>query len=180
MPKLTDAHIYEKLREQLADLKAGKEVEARKMKTILSDAQLKAIDDKWDKQQKLRAKVKARTKQQQIDAGYKSKREVQIEVYEKAVKDQNPLTILQKEMHKAEVRRAKIFMDSYGNAREYGKEKHQAENIANNDLTRAGLERYDRQKMIQGLNKRDREVFKLEEQLKKQLGINDDEEEDYT
>ncbi len=71
-------------------------------------------------------------------------------------------------------------MDSYGNAREDGKEKHQAENIANNDLTRAGLERYDRQKMIQGLNKRDREVFKLEEQLKKQLGINDDEEEDYT
>ena len=123
MPKLTDALIFEKLREQLADLKAGKEVEARKMKTILSDAQLKQIDDKWNEQQKLRAKVKARTKQQQIDAGYKSKREVQIEVYEEAVKEQNPLTILQKEMRKADVRRAKIFMDSYGNARKNGKDK---------------------------------------------------------
>ena len=99
MPKLTDAQRYEKLREQLADLKAGKEVVRRKMEVVLSPAQLKAIDDQWAEQQKLRAKVKARTKEQQQAAGYKTIREVHIEVYEEAVNAQNPLTILQKELY---------------------------------------------------------------------------------
>ena len=117
MPKLTDAQRYEKLREQLADLKAGKEVVRRKMEVVLSPAQLKAIDDQWDEQQKLRAKVKARTKEQQQAAGYKTIREVHIEVYEEAVNAQNPLTILQKELHSKETKRAKIYLDTYFDAK---------------------------------------------------------------
>lgn len=179
MPKLTDAQRYKKSREQLADLKAGKEVVRRKMEVVLSPAQLKAIDDQWDEQQKLRAKVKARTKEQQQAAGYKTIREVHIEVYEEAVNAQNPLTILQKELKDADIRRAKIYMKSYTTARKEGKEIDQADRIANNDVTRAGLERYDRQRQLQGLTKRDREIYLMEEQLKKTLGINDDDE-DYT
>jgi hypothetical protein len=179
MPKLTEAQRYEKLREQLTALKAGKEVEARKMKTILTDVQLKAINDKWKEQLDLREKVKAKTKEQQQAAGYKSKRDVQIEVYEDAVHALDPLAVLQKELKDKEVKRAKIYMKSYTTARKEGKEKYQSESIANNDLTRAHLRRYD------GVdnkyrNKRDKEVFELEAQLKKQLGIKDSEDEEDT
>ena len=179
MPKLTDAQRYEKLREQLADLKAGKEVVRRKMEVVLSPAQLKAIDDQWAEQQKLRAKVKARTKEQQQAAGYKSKRDIQIEVYEDACNALNPFTILQKEMKDAEIRRAKIYMKSYTTARKEGKEIYQSESIANNDLTRAGLERYDGASN-RHVSKRDREIAEGEAALKKMLGIKDIDDEDYT
>ena len=55
----------------------------------------------------------------------------------------------------------------------------QAKNIANNDLTRAGLARIDGAKHVYQ-SKRDKEVFELEEQLKKQLGIKDIHDEDET
>jgi predicted phage gp36 major capsid-like protein len=87
MPKVDDIQKIQKLNQQLADLKSDKEVEARKMKAVLSTAQQKAIKDKWNAQLKLRDEVKARTKEQQQAAGYKSKREVQIEVYEDAIND---------------------------------------------------------------------------------------------
>ena len=172
MPKITEAQRYEKLREQLTALKAGKEVEARKMKTILTDVQLKAINDKWKEQLDLREKVKAKTKEQQQAAGYKSKRDVQIEVYEDAVHALDPLAVLQKELKDKEVKRAKIYMKSYTTARKEGKERHQAESIANNDLTRAHLQRFDGADR-KFRNKRDKEVFEIEAQLKKQLGIKD-------
>ena len=179
MPKLTDAQRYEKLREQLADLKAGKEVVRRKMEVVLSPAQLKAIDDQWAEQQKLRAKVKARTKEQQQAAGYKTIREVHIEVYEEAVNAQNPLTILQKELHSKETKRAKIYLDTYFDATKKGIPRNQADSMANNDLTRAHLQRYDGANNS-FRNKRDKEVFETEQALKKQLGIKDAHDEDET
>ena len=179
MPKITKAQRYEKLREQLADLKAGKEVARRKMEVALTATQLKAIDSRWNKQLKLREKVKARTKAQQQAAGYKTIREVQIEVYAEALDAQDPLTILQKELSDKETKRAKIYMKSYTTARKEGKEKYQSESIANNDLTRAHLRRYDGVDNTYK-NKRDKEVFELEAQLKKQLGIKDSEDEEDT
>ena len=43
MPKVTEAQRHEKLREQLADLKAGKEVSQRKMNVALTPTQLNEI-----------------------------------------------------------------------------------------------------------------------------------------
>jgi hypothetical protein len=63
-------------------------------------------------------------------------------------------------------------MESLSKALKEGKTSTQAKSIANNDLTRAGLARIDGTKQSY-LNKRDKEVFELEEQLKKKLGINE-------
>jgi hypothetical protein len=180
MPKVDDIQKIQKLNQQLADLKSDKEVEARKMKAVLNTAQQKAIKDKWDAQLKLRDEVKARTKEQQQAAGYKSKREVQIEVYEEAINDLDPIKAFEKKLLDLEVRQMRIYMDSISEALKEGKTNEQAKSIANNNLTRAGLARMDRQRVNQHLNKRDKEVFELEEQLKKQLGIKDIHDEDET
>jgi nitrogen regulatory protein PII len=170
MPKVDELQKYEKLQEQLADLKNGKEVAARKMNVVLDEKQLKAIDDAWTHQQQLRKTVKARTKQQQIDAGFKSKRDIHIAIYEQAIKDLDPVKLIEKELRDAEIRQAKIYMSSLNKAIEEGKTQEQAKKIANNNLTRAGLARVDGIKR-RFQSQRDKEVFALEAQLKKQLGI---------
>ena len=71
-------------------------------------------------------------------------------------------------------------MDSINQSLKDGKTTEQAKNIANNDLTRAGLARMDGQSINQYLNKRDKEVHEMEAQLKKQLGIKDIHDEDET
>jgi hypothetical protein len=172
MPKLSDLHIFEKLQKRLAELKANKEVAPRELRALLNEEQIKALDDAWTYQQQLRKTVKARTKQQQIDAGFKSKRDIHIEIYEQAIKDLDAVDLIEDELRNAEIRQARIYMDSISKALKDGKTPTQAKSIANNDLTRAGLARIDGAKQSYR-NKRDKEVFELEEQLKKKLGINE-------
>ena len=179
MPKVTETQRHEKLREQLADLKAGKEVSQRKMNVALTPTHLNEIDVRWNAQLELRDKVKARTKEQQQAAGYKTKREVQIEVYEEAINELNPTAMLRRELDDLEKRRAKIFMKHYTQARKDGKEIAQAESMANNELTRAHIRRYDGADNS-FRNKRDKEVNEMELALKKMLGIKDESDEDDT
>jgi hypothetical protein len=170
MPKLSDLHIFEKLQKRLAELKANKEVAPRELRVLLNEEQLKTLDDAWTYQQNLRKTVKARTKQQQIDAGFKSKRDIHIEIYEQAIKDLDAVDLIEDELRNAEIRQARIYLESLSKALKEGKTQSQAKSIANNDLTRAGLARIDGVKNSYQ-SKRDKEVFELEEQLKKQLGI---------
>jgi hypothetical protein len=172
MPKLSDLHIFEKLQKRLAELKANKEVAPRELRALLNEEQIKALDDAWTYQQQLRKTVKAQTKQQQIDAGFKSKRNIHIEIYEQAIKDLDAVDLIEDELRNAEIRQARIYMDSISKALKDGKTPTQAKSIANNDLTRAGLARLDGTKHSYQ-SKRDKEVFELEEQLKKKLGINE-------
>jgi hypothetical protein len=73
-------------------------------------------------------------------------------------------------LYKQEVRAAKIFMESYSTAIKEGREKHSAWLLANNDLTRAGLRRADgKDRMPAGLSERDKEIWHLEESIKKRL-----------
>lgn len=179
MPKIDELQKYEKLQEQLADLKEGKEVAARKMNVVLDEKQLKAIDDAWAHQQQLRKTTKARTKQQQIDAGFKSKRDIHIEIYEQAIKDMDITAILRRKLDDLELKRTKIYLDSYFDATRDEKTRYQAESIANNTLKRAGMRRYDSVDNAYN-NKRDKEIADSEAALKKMLGIKDIDEEDET
>lgn len=174
MPKISDLQKLQKLQDRLADLKANKEVAPRDLRALLNDEQIKAIDDTWTYQQQLRKTTKARTKQQQIDAGFKSKRDIHIEVYEQAIKNLDAVDLIDKELRDAEIRQAKIYMGSLNKALREGKSAQQAKNIANNDLTRAGLARVDGIRHSYR-SKRDKEVFELEAELKKQLGIDEHE-----
>ena len=180
MPKLDNTHIADRLRERLAELKSDKEVAAREIKKLLNKEQLKAVEEEKAKQKKLKKEKIARTKEQQKEFGYKSIREIYIEAYEKAIDDLDEVGAWNKKLQDAEVRQMRIYMDSINQSLKDGKTHEQAKNIANNDLTRAGLARMDGQSINQYLNKRDKEVFEMEAQLKKQLGIKDIHDEDET
>jgi CheY-like chemotaxis protein len=180
MPKLDNTHIADRLRERLADLKSDKEVAAREIKKLLNKEQLKAVEEEKAKQKILKKQKIARTKEQQKEFGYKSIREIYIEAYEKAIDELDEVGAWNKKLQDAEVRQMRIYMDSINQSLKDGKTHEQAKNIANNDLTRAGLARMDGQSINQYLNKRDKEVFEMEAQLKKQLGIKDIHDEDET
>ena len=170
MPKLDLTHIAERLKARLADLKEGKEVAAREIRALLNDEQLTAMDAAWAEQQALRKVRRAKTKEEELELGWKTKREIHIAAYESALTEADDLQVgaWEKKQRDAEIRQAKIYMDSYSKAIEDGKDKTTAKNIANNDLTRAGLRRLDGE-VVGHFNKRDREVNAMEDALREQL-----------
>ena len=170
MPKLDPFQISSRLHDKLDDLRAGKEVAARDLKVLLSDERLAAIEQTWAEQKALRKKKRARTKEEEAELGWKSKRQVLIEAVEAelAMHFDNAEAYLEKEMFEAELRGTRIFMDAICKALDEGKTLDQAMNIANNDLTRAGLQRTDRRRFALQ-DKRDREIFELEQSIMQKL-----------
>jgi hypothetical protein len=166
MPKLDGTHIEGRLRERLEKLRSGEEVAKREIEALLTDEQVAAMNAAWEAQQALRKQKRARTKEEEIALGWKTKREIQIEAYERAITeaDDGMLETLEELQHKASVRQAKIYLDSYFKATKEGKTPDVARNLANNDLTRAGLKRVDGQ-VVGYQSKRDREVWEMEQQI---------------
>ena len=170
MPKLDNTHIAERLHKRLAELKADKKVAARELRALLNKEQIKLIDDAKKHQQQLRKLVNVRTKEKQQLVGYKAIRDIYIEVYEQAIDSLDIVAAYENKLHKAQVRQAKIYMDSYIQATKNGKTSSEAKTIANNELTRAGLARVDGQRVTH-TSARDREIAEMEEQIKKKLGV---------
>lgn len=170
MPKLDPFQISSRLHDKLEDLLAGKEVAARDLKVLLSDERLAAIEQAWAEQKALRKKKRARTKEEEAALGWKSKREVLIEAVEAelAMHHENALVYLEKEKADAEQRSARIFMDAVCKATSEGKTLDQAMNTANNDLTRAKLQRTDGY-VSRRLSSRDREILELEQSIMQKL-----------
>ena len=166
MPKLDGMHIFERLQNRLEELRSDKEVAARDLRALLTEQQVIAMDAAWAEQQQLRKKKRARTKEEEIALGWKSKREIQIAAYERAVDeaDSGMIDTIEQLQRKDTVRQARIYMDSYSKAMKEGKTNEIAKNLANNDLTRAGLRRVDRQN-VWTQNKRDKEVWEMEQQI---------------
>jgi len=115
----------------------------------------------------LRQSKRARTKEEEQALGWRSKREIQIEVLEQVVRqaDDQMLEVLDELQEKTEIRQARIFLESYSKARAAGKSEAVARTLANNDLTRAGLRRADG-KVVGHYNQRDRAVWELENKLR--------------
>ena len=166
MPKLDGTHIEGRLRERLEKLRSGEEVAKREIEALLTDEQVAAMNAAWEAQQALRKQKRARTKEEEIALGWNTKREIQIEAYERAITeaDDGMLETLEELQHKASVRQAKIYLDSYFTATKEGKTPDVARKLANNDLTRAGLKRVDGQ-VVGHQSKRDREVWEMEQQI---------------
>lgn len=145
MPKLDGTHLPQRLAERLADLKADKEVAARDVKALLSDEQIAEMDEAWEWQQSLRKIKRARTKEEERELGWKTKREIYIDAYEKALSEANEDIgdALDERLERAEVRAARIYLDTYFAARDEGKEAYQAHLAANNELKRAHLAKVD-------------------------------------
>ncbi len=145
MPKLDATHIAERLHTRLADLEAGKEVAAKDIRALLTPSQIAAMDAAWAEQQELRKVATARTEAEKQALGWKTKRDIHIETYKRAIADSNKniLAELQKLQDQAEIRQAKIYLNALGKALDEGYDNEKAKSIANNELTRAGLNRMD-------------------------------------
>lgn len=171
MPKLDGTHIQERLRQRLEQLRNGEEVARRELETLLTTQQIEAWDAAWNEQKRLRKVKRARTKEEETALGWKSKREITIEAIQAALNESEDglLDEFEKLLHRQEIRAAKIFLESYSNAINEGREKHSAWLLANNDLTRAGLRRVDGQAVWSRMTTRDREIMEMEQALKKQF-----------
>jgi len=173
MPKLDGTHVASRLRERLEELREGKEVAPRDLRALLTDGQQAAMDAAWAEQQTLRKKKRARTKEEEAALGWKIKRDVHIEAYEAAITeaDDGMVDTIEELQRKAEVRQARIYMDTYFKALDEGKTEGVATNLANNELTRNGLSRLDGQG-VWHYSKRDAEVWGMERQIKERARAN--------
>jgi hypothetical protein len=170
MPKLDGTHLPQRLAERLADLKADKEVAARDVKALLSDEQIAEMDAAWEEQQALRKVKRARTKEEEKELGWKTKRDIYIETYEKALIEasEDIGDAFEERLRKAEVRAARIYLDTYFAARDEGKEPYQADLAANNELKRAHLARVENQQVMA----RDKEVWAMEDAIRAEIRKN--------
>lgn len=173
MPKLDGTHLPQRLAERLADLKADKEVAARDVKALLSDEQIAAMDVAWTEQQALRKVKRARTKEEEKELGWKTKREIYIEAYEKALseaQDDEPDAYLER-IEKSKVREARVYMDAYFAARDEGKEPYQADLAAKNELKRAHLARIEKSGN-DVMSRRHREMEAMEDAIRAEIRKN--------
>jgi hypothetical protein len=141
VPKLEATHLPPRISARLADLKAGKAVSIRDIKALLSDEQIAAMEAAWQEQQELRKEKKAKTKEEEKELGWKSKRDIYIETYERASADseKNLLAELKKKIKEVEVKAAKTYLDAFFEAKSEDKEYFQADAAGRNALTRAGF-----------------------------------------
>lgn len=164
MPKLDATHTIDRLRKRLDELEQGVEVAAKDFRAVLTDEQHAAYERAWEEQQELRKKKRARTKEEEKELGWKSKREVRIETLKAALDEAwgDSDAAWEKKLFDAEVRQGRVYFDALIKAMNEGKDKESAKRFANNELTRAGLRRLDGQ-VVRYLSQRDREVKRGEE-----------------
>ena len=173
MPKLDDTHLPERIKKRIDKLEAGEDVAAKNIRAVLTDEQIAELDAAWSQQQQLRKDKRVTTIEQQQELGWKTKREVRLDVLKNAhaVAMKNIVAVFADLQRKSTVRQMRIYMDTMIAATEAGHDPQQAKDMANNALTRAGLSRMDR-RLVQARKPRDKD----EENLKKLLNITEQEE----
>lgn len=167
MPKLDALQTAERLQRQLDKLITNEEVAVRDLRALLTTEQIAAMDAAWQQQQLLRKQQRARTEEEQRALGWKTKREIQIDAVKHALASYrgNELAELEKQLKDKEIRQAKIFLREYTAAKKQGKDDLSARKLANNELTRAGLQRLDGLDVSRRTNSRDNQVQEMEEQI---------------
>ncbi len=157
MPKLDGTHMVERLAKRIAELEAGEEVAAKDIRALLTNEQRQNLDNAWAAQEQLRLAKKARTDDEKKGLGWKTKREVRLEIFRQALIDAegNVVDAWKSKLRSADVRQARIYFDALNEAEKAGKDKQAAQTFANNELTRAGLKRMD-DLMAAAAGKRDR------------------------
>ena len=160
----------ERLERRIHQLELGEEIAAKDVKALLSAEQQQQLVGALAAQVKLNKTKRARTNAEKQALGWKSIREVRLDVLRSALKAANDdlLSDYQRRLREKEVRQAKIYLREYSDARKADKSVFAAQGAANNALTRAALRRVDGQ-AVRSLSKRDKEVFEMEEELKRRI-----------
>jgi hypothetical protein len=167
MPKLNITHLPQRLKERLEKLERGEEVDKKDIKALLDDEQIERMEQAWSKQQALRKIHKPpKTSEEANKIGWKTIREVRIEIYKQALAEAEGglLEGIRKLQADSETKAARIFMDAWSKALDEGKSSWSAQSAGNIALTRAGL----RQGEVVA-SKRDKEVWDMEDALRKQF-----------
>ena len=166
MPELDDTHAIPRLQRRIAELEAGDEIAKRDVYAVLNGQQQQELESELAAQQALKRQGRARTEEEKQAFGWKTIREVRIEVLKRALAqaETSELDALRKKQRDTEVRRARIYMQAFCEAMKAGKVVDTAHAWANNELTRAGLIRMDG-RVVGDRNARDKAVRELEERL---------------
>lgn len=167
MPKLDGTHMPERLAKRLADLEAGKEVGPKDITALLNDEQIAAMHAAWEEHLKQRGGKRPRTKAEKQQLGWKSKRDIHIEAYKKALAaaDAGLADALAERHDRSESRAAKIYLDGYFAAQDEGSDRHQAHAAANNKLKQAHLAKVENER----ISARDRDVRAMEDALRAEM-----------
>jgi hypothetical protein len=170
MPILTADQIIARLEGRIAQLEAGEEIAKKDIYALLTDAQQRALEGALAAQVQLKQEKRARSDEEKKALGWKTIREVRIEVMKQALKEANDgiLDAFKRMQRDVEIRQMKIYMAALAEAKKQGKDKWSAECWANNELTRAGLARMDGAR-VRHMSERDREVAKMEAALREQF-----------
>jgi len=160
----------ERLERRIHQLELGEEIAAKDIKALLSVEQQQQLVDALAAQVELKKNRRARTDAEKQALGWKSIREVRLDVLRSELNAANDdlLSDYQRRLREKEVRQAKIYLGEYSDARKADKSVFAAQGAANNALTRAALRRVDGQ-AVRSLSKRDKEVFEMEEELKRRI-----------
>jgi hypothetical protein len=170
MPLINTEQLMERIQKRIHQLELGDELAAKDIKALLNAEQQQQLADALAAQAELKKGKRARTDAEKQALGWKSIREVRLDVLRAALDDANDglLADYERRLKEKEVRQANIYLSEYFAARADGKEQYAAQGAANNALTRAALPRVDGQD-ANSMSQRDREVFALEAQLKERI-----------
>jgi hypothetical protein len=170
VPKLNTEQLMERLERRIHQLELGEGIAAKDIKALLSAEQQQQLVDALAAQVELKKNKRARTDAEKQALGWKSIREVRLDVLRSALKAANDdlLADYQRRLREKEVRQANIYLREYSDARKADKSVFAAQGAANNALTRAALPRVDGQD-VNSMSQRDREVFAVEAQLKERI-----------
>ena len=164
MPKLELPVLLQRIQRRIEELESGKSVAARDIQILLSTEQYKRYAAQWQQQLELRKAKPARTSLQKSEYGYKTKQQVALAAFKQAYAEleQQLESYYVSRTSELEVRRAKLFLKSYFEAKDESKNGFIA---ANNALVRAHLQPF-REVTKAGLSKRDREIQQLEDSIR--------------
>jgi hypothetical protein len=170
VPKLNTEQLMERMQKRIHQLELGEEIAAKDIKALLNAEQQQQLVDALAAQVELKKIQRARTDAEKQALGWKSIREVRLDVLRSALNAANDglLADYERRLKEKEVRQANIYLSEYFAARADGKEQYAAQGAANNALTRAALPRVDGQD-VNSISKRDRQMFALEAQLKERI-----------
>jgi len=170
MPKLEADHLIDRLNRRIEQLKNGELLVAKDINNLLNKAQQKCLKDNWSKQLELRKIHKTpKTEKEKKLINWKTIREVRLEVLEQALAEAQDglLESFEKRLKKKEIKRAKIYLDTYFENTKNGVDKATASLRANNELKRHGLRRLDGMRVVNNkLDKRNKEIMEMEEKIK--------------
>ena len=166
MPKLNVGQLIERLEGRIADLEAGEEVAVKHIRALLTESQQQALNVALAAQVELKKAKRARTNEEKAALGWKTIREVRLDVLNAALAEARAgvLEDFERRLVLADVRQARIYFEALNTAQKAGKDLQAARTWANNELTRAGLRRMDEQN-VRAVSARDKEVAEMEATL---------------